>query len=137
MHGRVASLALAALLLPAGAAAAAVPPGNLLANPGADAGPGAPDSVTVDPPAGWTVEGSLTAAQYGAPDFPTAADSAALGGGVNFFAGGPDSAASAATQTVAVVAAAAEIDAGGVTATVSGDFGGYADQNDGATLTAT
>jgi hypothetical protein len=137
MHGRAATLTLAALLVPAASAAAAIPPGNLLANPGAEASAGAPDSVTVSPPAGWTAEGSVTAAQYGAPDFPTVADSAALGGGVNFFAGGPDVAASAATQTVSVVTAAAEIDAGGVTATVSGDFGGFADQNDSAALTAT
>jgi hypothetical protein len=139
MHGRVASLALAALLLlPAASAAAAVPPGNLLADPGAEAGPGAPDDATIDPPPGWTAIGSVTAVRYGASGgFPTAADAAALGGGANFFAGGPDSAASAATQTIDVSAAAVEIDAGGVSATVSGDFGGFGGQSDGATLTAT
>jgi hypothetical protein len=134
---RLAPLAVAALLVPAASAGAAVPPGNLLADPGAEAGPGAADSSTVDPPPGWTAVGSVTAVQYGAPDFPTAADGAALGGGANFFAGGPDNPASAATQTVDVSAAAAEIDAGGVSATVAGDFGGYAGQNDSATLTAT
>lgn len=137
MHGRVAALGLA-FLLAAPAADAAVPPGNLLANPGAEAGPGAPDDATIDPPPGWTAVGSVTAVQYGASGgFPTTADAAALGGGGNFFAGGPETAASAATQTVDVSGASSEIDAGGVSATVSGDFGGYAGQNDGATLTAT
>jgi hypothetical protein len=134
---RVAPLVLAVLLAPAGSAAAAVPPGNLLADPGAEAGPGAADSSTIDPPPGWTAVGSVTAVQYGAPDFPTTADGAALNGGANFFAGGPDNAASAATQAIDVSGAAAEIDAGGVTATLSGDFGGFAGQNDSATLTAT
>ena len=137
MHGRVAGLALAALLLPAAPAAAEIPAGNLLANPGAEAGPGAPDAVTIDPPPGWTNVGNVTAVLYGSPDSPTAADSAALGGGANFFAGGPDTAASAATQTLDVSGAAPEIDAGGVTATVAGDFGGYVGQDDSATLTAT
>jgi hypothetical protein len=137
MHGRVASLVLAAVLVPAASAAAVVPPGNLLANPGAEAGPGAADSAAIDPPPGWTAVGSVTAVRYGTPDFPTAADGAAVGGGANFFAGGPDNTASAATQTIDVSAAAPEIDTGGVTATVSGDFGGFAGQNDSATLTAT
>jgi hypothetical protein len=134
---RVAPLALAVLLAPAASAAAAVPPGNLLANPGAEAGPGAPDAVAIDPPPGWTAVGNVTAVQYGSPDSPTLEDSAKLGGGANYFAGGPDNAASAATQAVDVSGAAAEIDAGGVTATVSGDFGGFAGQDDSATLTAT
>lgn len=138
MHGRVATLALAALLLPAASAAAALPPGNLLANPGAEAGPGAPDDATIDPPPGWTAVGDVTAVQYGAAGgFPATGDSSALGGGANFFAGGPDGDANAATQTVDLSGAAAEIDGGGVTATVSGDFGGYAGQDDNATLTAT
>jgi hypothetical protein len=115
-----------------------VPQGNLLANPGAEAGPGAPDDATIDPPPGWSAIGDATAVQYGASGgFPTAADGAALGGGANFFAGGPDGDANALTQTVDVSGAATEIDGGGLSATVSGDFGGYAGQNDSATLTAT
>jgi hypothetical protein len=135
---RVATLALAALLLPAASAAAAVPPGNLLVDPGAEAGPGAPDDATIDVPPGWTAVGDATAVQYGASGgFPTTADAAALGGGANFFAGGPDGDANALTQTVDVSGAATEIDGGGLRATVSGDFGGYAGQNDSATLTVT
>ena len=75
--------------------------------------------------------------QYGAPAFLTAADSTALGGGVNFFAGGPGGATSAATQVVDVSGAAAEIDAGKVAATLSALLGGYATQTDHAAVTAT
>ena len=66
-----------------------------------------PDSVAQLPLPGWTVESTFTAVQYGAPGFLTAADSTALGGGVNFFAGGPGGATSAATQVVDVSGAAA------------------------------
>ena len=137
MHGRllavVAGLALAATA-PAGAA---VPSGNLLVNPGAEAGPGAADSVAQPAVPGWTVESTFTAVQYGAPSFPTVADAGALGGGVNFFAGGPGGATSAATQIVDVSGAAAEIDAGKVGATLSALLGGYLGQTDHAAVTAT
>jgi hypothetical protein len=127
----------AAALFAAAPAGAAVPAGNLLVNPGAEAGPGAADSATQLPLPGWTVESTFTAVQYGAPAFLTAADSTALGGGVNFFAGGPGGAASAATQVVDVSGAAAEIDAGKLAATLSGLLGGYSSQTDHATVTAT
>src|SRR5215467_13314170 len=106
MHGRLALLALVAAAVFAGSAHATIPSGNLVVNGGAEASPGSPDSSTILPPAGWTVESNFTAEQYGAPDFLTTADSAALGGGANFFAGGPDNAASAATQVVDVSGAA-------------------------------
>jgi hypothetical protein len=114
-----------------------VPSGNLLVNPGAEAGPGAADSRDQTAVPGWTVESTFTAVQYGAPAFLTAADSAALGGGVNFFAGGPAGAASAGTQVVDVSGAAAEIDAGKVAATLSALLGGYSTQTDHASVTAT
>jgi hypothetical protein len=129
----VAGLALAA----AAPAGAAVPSGNLIVNPGAEAAPGAADSVAQLPLPGWTVESTFTAVQYGTPSFLTAADSTALGGGVNFFAGGPGGAASAATQVVDVSGAAAEIDAGKVAATLSALLGGYSGQTDHAAVTAT
>ena len=112
-------------LFAAAPAGAAVPSGNLLVNPGAEAAPGAADSVAQLPLPGWTVESTFTAVQYGTSGFLTAADSTALGGGVNFFAGGPGGAASAATQVVDVSGAAAEIDAGKVAATLSALLGGY------------
>jgi hypothetical protein len=126
-----------AALIAAASAHAAVPSGNLLTNPGAEAGPGSPDSSQVMAPPGWTVESTFTAVQYGAPDFLTAADSAALGGGTNFFAGGPSTATSAATQTVDVSGAGPEIDAGKVAATLAALLGGYSSQTDRATVTAT
>jgi hypothetical protein len=124
-------------LLAAAPAGATVPSGNLVVNPGAEAGAGAADASTQVPVPGWSVESAFTAVQYGAPDFPTAADSAALGGGANFFAGGPATALSAATQVIDVSGAAAEIDAGKVTAALSALLGGYATQTDRATVTAT
>jgi hypothetical protein len=136
VHGRLVAGVAAALLLVVVPADAVVPGGNLLVNPGAEAGPGAADSSTQLPLPGWTVESTFTAVKYGTSGFPTLADSTALGGGVNFFAGG-NSLASAATQVVDLSGAAAEIDAGKVTATLSALLGGFATQTDRATVTAT
>jgi hypothetical protein len=136
MHGRLA-LAVVVAAVAAAPAHAAIPAGNLVVNGGAEASAGSPDSSTILPPAGWTVSSNLTAEQYGAPDFLTTADSAALGGGANFFAGGPDNAASAATQVIDVSGAAPEIDAGKVQATLSALLGGFSSQTDRATVTAT
>ncbi len=111
--------ALAAMLL-------AVPTGNLVVNPGAESD------------GGWTFEGNFTTLPYSDDlGFPTPAQSASWGGGANFFAGGQDTPASAATQNVDVGAAAAEIDAGRVTLALSALVGGYEDQGDAATVTAT
>jgi len=137
VHGRLVAGLAAVALLAAAPADAVVPGGNLLVNPGAEAGPGAPDASAQPAVPGWTVESTFTAVQYGAPAFLTVADGAALGGGANFFAGGPGGATSAGTQVVDVSGAAAEIDAGKVAATLSALLGGYATQTDHATVTAT
>ena len=137
MHGRLLAVAAGLTLAAAAPAGAAVPSGNLVVNPGAEAGPAAADSVTQLPLPGWTVESTMTAVQYGTAGFLTAADSTALGGGANFFAGGPGGATSAATQVIDLSQAAAEIDAGKVAATLSGQLGGYDGQTDRATVTAT
>ena len=129
-------LALAALAFPATAGAQA-PAGNLLVNGDAEAVPGSSDGVAVVPPPGWTTDGAFTEVAYGAPEFLTTADSAALGGGASFFAGGPDNAASSATQVVSVASDAARIDAGSESATLSALLGGYLTQTDSATVTAT
>jgi len=130
------ALALAFLMLPA-AAAAQVPSGNLLSNGDAEAVPGSVDGTTLVPPPGWTTDGSLTEVAYGAPEFLTTDDSASWGGGANFFAGGPDNSASSATQEVSVAGSAAQIDGGGISATLSALLGGYLTQTDFATVTAT
>jgi hypothetical protein len=137
VHGRLVALVAGIALVAAAPADAAVPSGNLVVNPGAEAGPGAPDAAQQLPLPGWTVESTFTAVQYGAPSFLTVADGTALGGGANFFAGGPGGATSAATQVIDLSTAAAEIDAGKVAATLSALFGGYATQTDHATGTAT
>jgi len=130
---------LTALLLgvtagPVGAAAAVT---NLLQNPGAEAGPGGSDSSGGMPPPGWTVTGDLTTVQYGAAGgFPTTANSASIDGGANFFAGG-NSPSSTASQTVDVAGGESGIDANTVSATLSGDLGGYATQDDSMVVVAT
>src|SRR5262245_43129897 len=116
MLGRLALGVAAVALALAAPAGATVPGGSLLVNPGAEGGPGGPGASTTVAPPGWTVESNFTVVQYGAPDFLTAADSASLGGGTNFFAGGVSNAASAATQVVNVAGATPEIDAGKVQA---------------------
>jgi hypothetical protein len=137
VQGRLLGGLAAVCLFAAAPAGAAVPTGNLVVNPGAEAGPGAPDASTQPAVPGWTVESTFTAVQYGAPGFLTLGDSAALGGGMNFFAGGPGGATSAATQVVDVSGAAPEIDAGKVAATLSALLGGYAGQTDHAAVTGT
>jgi hypothetical protein len=125
-------LVLIALLLTPFAAQAAVPAGNLVANPGAEASAGADDAVGVNPPASWGTTSNFTALVYGSPDFP----GPRAGGGANFFAGGPDNAASLAEQVVDVSGAASDIDAGRVTLTLSADLGGFATQEDNARVAA-
>src|SRR4051812_48254580 len=108
MRGRFALAALAASLIAAAPAAAAIPAGNLIVNPVAEATAGATDSSTQVPIPGWTIESPFTAVQYGASGFLTVADATRLGGGKNFFAGGPGGAVSAGSQRIDVSAAAAE-----------------------------
>jgi hypothetical protein len=135
MHGRVSLATLAAALLLAAPAAADLPAGNLVVNPGAEVATGATDSSTQAPPPGWTLTGPVTAVAYGAPNFLTAEDAERLGGGSNFFAGGPDGDVNTASQVVDVSDAAPEIQQG-ATATLSALLGGYASQDDSATVSA-
>jgi hypothetical protein len=128
---------LALLSITAGPARAAGSIGNLLQNPGAEAGPGGTDSSGMMPPPDWTVTGDFTVVQYGAAGgFPTQAVGASIDGGANFFAGG-NSAASTATQAVDVSGFAGAIDAGTEAGTLSGDLGGYDSQDDNMVVTAT
>ena len=134
----LAALAVAFVFVGSGSASAATAPtANLLVNPGAEAGPGSPDGVVVDAPPSWTTAGSFTATRYGAPGgFPTTAQSASIGGGSNFFAGGNTGLATA-TQTVDVFSATSQIDAGRASATLSGYLGGFSSQSDTMAVTAT
>ena len=127
---------------PLGAGRTAVPGGNLVQNPGAEDSPGSP-VPTVVKPVGWTTTGNLSAWVYAARegDWPTQAFAATIGGGKNFFAGGPGDNSGkqtthTATQTIDVTGAATEIDAGQVGATLSAFLGGYTVSEDLATVTA-
>ena len=133
-------LVVAALVwaVPAGAV---IPTGNLLAdqNPGAELGRAASDEFGVFTPPGWTTSVASTRAttvRYGAPAFPTVAQSTAIGGGSNFFAGGPTGPGDNPTAKldlprIALPASViGDVDAGSVQATTSACLGGYADQDD-------
>ena len=126
----------AAVILLVAPAQASVPAGNLLANPGAEAGPGAPDASTINAPPGWTTTGELTAVKYGASGFPTSAVSSQIAGGANFFAAG-NVATSTGEQLLNVSAAQPEIDARGVSAALSACLGGFSSQDDNARITTT
>ncbi len=136
--------AVGALLLatPLAARSSAVPTGNLVVNPGAEDSPGT-DVPTVVKPVGWTTTGNLSTWTYAARegDRPTQAFSATIGGGKNFFAGGPGDnsgkqSTHTATQTIDVSGAATEIDAGQVGATLTAFIGAYTVDDDSATVTA-
>ena len=135
MLGRATLATLAAALLLAAPASATLPAGNLVVNPGAEAAAGATDSSAQLPLPGWTVTGFVTAVAYGTPAFPTTEDATRLGGGANFFAGGPDGDVSTASQLINVTEAEPEI-AKGVAGTLSALIGGFANQDDSATVSA-
>jgi hypothetical protein len=111
---------------------------NLISNGDAEAGTGSASGNDVEPIPGWFTTGNFTVVQYGAPDFPTSAISTAIGGGANFFAGGPENSfSSAVTTPMNVSALASSIDAGSDLVTLSAYLGGFAGQDDDMTITAT
>jgi hypothetical protein len=127
----------AATLIAATGAGRATPLGtNVLLNGDAEAGTGSASGNDVEPIPNWTTTSNFTVVQYGAPDFPDTSVSSAIGGGKNFFAGGPSTTSSSATQTVDVSDRAAQIDAGELSATLSGFLGGFDGQDDNMTVTA-
>lgn len=134
----------AALLLaaPLAAGPGAIPGGNLVQNPGAEDSPGS-NVPTVVKPVGWTTTGSFSTWAYPAAegDWPTRAFAATIGGGKNFFAGGPGDNSGkqtthTASQTIDASGAATEIGAGQVGATLTAFIGGYTVSEDLATVTA-
>jgi hypothetical protein len=112
---------------------------NLIVNGNGEAGSASPSGMTSVTIPGWTVTaGSPTVVAYGtAGGFPTATDPGPANRGSNFFAGGQNSALSSIAQTIDLSGGATQIDAGGVTFTLSGSFGGFATHNDNAMLVAT
>lgn len=138
VFGVAAAAAALGFAAPLTAGKAAIPSGNLVKNPGAEESPGT-ISDTVVPPASWATTGALSAWTYGAlGDRPDKAFATSIGGGVNFFSGGPGGVAGVptASQTIDVSGAATEIDAGQVGATLTAFIGGYTVSEDLATVTA-
>ena len=109
---------------------------NLVTNGGAELGQAAANSGQIFAPQAWTTTGELTQVLYGASGFPTAANSNAIKGGKAFFAGG-NVALSTATQTDSVPSSwLKQVLRGRVKAVLSADLGGYAGQQDSATVVA-
>lgn len=109
---------------------------NLIANPGAEAGPGSTDGSVVAAPA-WTTTGGFTVIQYqpeGTFRFPTTTTTGPDDRGLNFFAGGPGDDVSTATQDIDVSSAAGIIDRGGVQYRMIAYLGGFQFENDSATF---
>ena len=115
--------------------APAVVSGNVLSNPGAEAGTAAEDDTSSPEPPAWARTGTFTSVRYGTVagmfPFPTRRVSEVLGAGDAFFAGGPGR-ENSATQVVDLADAAPEIDAGEGTAALSALLGGYRGSGDGA-----
>jgi hypothetical protein len=139
---RHALLAAAVLLAACTAGATAAPSpsasassltGNLIVNPGAEAGQGSTDGGTVPVP-GWKVTGKFTVNEYDTPgsSYLRSTDPGPPDLGRNYFAGGPGNAASSATQAIDVSGRTAAIDRGAVTYTLSGWLGGWEGQEDNA-----
>jgi hypothetical protein len=90
----------------------------------------------------WTSTPNLTEHVYvtSGSGFPPTTVSDGIGGGGQFFAGGPQNTANdveTASQDVSIADAAAEVDMGAVSATLSAYLGGFAAQDDNAAVTAT
>jgi hypothetical protein len=116
------------------AQAAGIYGSNLVLNGNAEAGPGAPSSDKIVDPIDWSTTGQFTAVQYGASGgFPDATSPGPSDRGKNLFEGG-NVAKSVAQQTVSFAPAQADINAGGVHYAFSAWIGGYASQEDSATV---
>jgi hypothetical protein len=119
--------------------APAVAEGNVLANPGAEAGAPAEDDTSSPAPPGWMRSGSFTFVRYGTVaglfPFPTRRVAEALGAGDAFFAAGPGR-GNSAVQVVDLRPAAPEIDLGLGSASLSALLGGYRGSGDGAIVEA-
>ncbi|MGH2978580.1 MAG: hypothetical protein ACRDLQ_02955 [Solirubrobacterales bacterium] len=124
-----------------GNATAVIPQGNLVANGDAEAGAGATDPSAFACPPAWSCSagpdpGGPTAVRYGTPGFPAIAEGERIGGGLNFFAGGPGQPTSVISQLVNLGGASPEIDAGQAQFTLSACIGGSGAEADSATITA-
>jgi hypothetical protein len=117
---------------PAGAATTA----NLIKNPGAEGSVGGTGGPV--PVASWTRKngGTATAVKYGTPNFPTVHSVGPAVRGKNLFAGGNDDTFTQHElyQSISLAPYVAKIKGGHVTFSLSGFFGGFATQDDNASL---
>jgi hypothetical protein len=135
----LAALGAAALLVPVAGSQAAIPQGNALLNGDGETGTAVSNETSHVCPQGWTCDATFpntTLLRYGTTTFPSAAESARIGGGNNLFAGGPNNNLSGARQTVDL-GDQPEFTAGTVKATFGGCLGGFGDQNDSAIVQLT
>ena len=110
---------------------------NLIKNPSAEAAPGGSGAVVAVPSWTMTTGATFTAVKYGVGGgFPDATSPGAHNRGLNFFAGGPSDASSTivAVQTIPLKKYATAIAGGGVTFALSAYLGGFASQNDQASI---
>jgi hypothetical protein len=120
MKHRAWILTVLATLVLAAPAAAAIPPGNLLQNAGAE------DQTL----AHWT--GNVFPLNYGFEDYPSRAVGDQYTGGCYFFSTGSHVTTDASTVQTIDLSQATEIATGNVVATLSGYLGGFGAQNDNA-----
>jgi hypothetical protein len=127
------------LLAPAAPASAAAKTVNIIKDSGGESAKQADVSgVTVVPVPLWTpfAGRGFTVVKYGSPEFITKAGPGPKSRGHNFFSGGERGPSPAgATQVDSLKPYLALITAGKAKFTLSGWFGGFADQRDYATLT--
>ncbi len=107
---------------------------NLVRNNSAEDGSAA-CSGTVRPIPEWTPASNLTVCPYGCEI--AVSEGVRTGGGSNYFYGGPSNAVSGAEQVTDLTPLAAEIDSGGISATLSAELAGYQTQGDNAKVIAT
>lgn len=107
---------------------------NLVQNPGFEAGAGGNGTTIIAAPS-WTATGDPTVVRWDTgAGFPVAGDPGPADRGVNFASGGPSSTTTEFTQVIPLSADATLIDGGAVTFVLSGYLGGFASQNDNASL---
>jgi len=113
--------------------------GNVLSNPGAEAGTAAEDDSSSPAPPQWSRTGSFTFVRYGTVvgsfPFPSRRIGEALDAGDAFFTAGPGK-GNTATQVADVSEAAPEVDLGQGSAALSALLGGYRSSVDGAIVEA-
>ena len=108
---------------------------NLIQNPNAEASTATAECTPGTPVPNWTPTGQFTVCSYGSSGSPTATDPGPPSRGNNFFFGGYTG-ESTGTQSLDVSWAAADIDRGGVSYTLSGYVGGFDGQDDSVTVKA-